>query len=90
MTWTLSAFADEADMQIGEQIRALHEAGYRYIDLRGVNGYNITELPEDEARTVRRRLDDADIRVHMFGSPIGKIDIADDFEIDHLKLMHLG
>ncbi|MFW6060262.1 MAG: sugar phosphate isomerase/epimerase family protein [Phycisphaeraceae bacterium] len=90
MTWTLSAFADEADIQIGEQIRALQEAGYRHVDLRGVNDYNITELPEDEAQKVRQQLDDAGIRVFMFGSPIGKIDITDDFEIDHNKLKHLG
>lgn len=90
MTWILSAFADEADGQVSEQIRALQQAGYRYIDLRGVNGYNITELPEDEARRVREQLDAAGIRVCMFGSPLGKIDIADDFEIDHNKLKHLG
>ncbi len=26
----------------------------------------------------------------MFGSPLGKIDITDDFEIDHNKLKHMG
>lgn len=90
MSWTLSAFADEAGTPLDEQIRASQEAGYQYIDLRNVGDYNITALPEDEAARVREQLDAANIRVHMFGSPIGKIDIADDFEIDHNKLKHLG
>ena len=90
MTWTLSAFADEAGTPLEEQIRALQEAGYRYIDLRGVNSYNITELPEDDAKNVKKQLDDAGIAIAMFGSPIGKIDLADDFDIDLNKLKHLG
>lgn len=90
MTWTLSAFADEADPQIDEQIRALQQAGFRWIDPRSVGEHNIAALPEDEAGRVREKLDAAGIGVCMFGSPIGKIDIADDFAIDLAKLEHLG
>lgn len=90
MTWTLSAFADEAGPSTDVQIQALQQAGYRHIDLRHVDGHNIAELPLDLAADVRRKLDAAGIRVNMFGSPIGKIDIADDFQIDVRKLEHLG
>ncbi len=90
MVWTLSAFADEAGGSMDEQIAALQKAGIDHIDLRSVDGINITELPAAHARQVAKKLDDASIRVGMFGSPIGKIDIADDFEIDTHKLEHLG
>ena len=89
-TWTLSAFADEADPQIDGQIAALKRAGYRHIDLRNVNGHNIAALPLDVAKDVRKKLDDAGITVAMYGSPIGKIDITDDLQQDLDRLRHLG
>ena len=39
---------------------------------------------------MRAKLDAAGISVCMFGSPIGKIDVTDDLEIDLEKLRHLG
>ncbi len=90
MTWTLSAFADEAGATIDEQIASLKAAKLNYIDIRSVDGYNIVELPIEHAKTVKAKLDDAGIAVQMFGSPIGKIDIDDDFEVDLDRLRHLG
>ncbi len=52
MTWTLSAFADEAGGTTQEQIDALQAAGINYIDLRGIDGCNITELPLDQAAAI--------------------------------------
>ena len=49
MTWTFSAFADEADQSIDTQINALNEAGIAYIDPRSVDGINISELQPDHA-----------------------------------------
>src|SRR5690606_31788276 len=88
--WVLSAFADEAGGAIDEQIAALKKAGYRFIDPRGVDGHNISALPLEHAEQVRKKLDDAGIAVHMFGSPIGKIDIADDFSTDLNRLRHMS
>jgi len=90
MTWTLSAFADEAGGTAQEQIDALQAAGIKYIDLRGIDGCSITELPLGQAAAINVKLADAGIGVQMFGSPIGKIDIADAVEIDLDKLKHLG
>ncbi|MCC5830724.1 MAG: TIM barrel protein [Phycisphaeraceae bacterium] len=90
MTCTLSAFADEAGQPIAEQIAALNADGIRYVDLRNVEQWNIVELPEAEARTIQSRLADAAIAVGMYGSPIGKIDIADDMKIDLGHLEHLA
>jgi sugar phosphate isomerase/epimerase len=90
MEWILSAFADEAGSTADEQIAALERAGLRHIDLRGIEGFNISELPVDVAREVKKKLDDNGIVVNMFGSPLGKIDITEDFEIDRKKLRHIG
>jgi sugar phosphate isomerase/epimerase len=90
LTWTLSGFADEAGASLDEQISALKTAGLKYIDIRGVDGYNIVDLPLDHAKTVKDKLDQAGISVQMFGSPIGKIDIADDFETDLKRIDHLA
>jgi len=90
MTWQLSGFADEAGDPIVEQIRATREAELRRVDLRFIDGVNISELPMETARAVRKALDDAGVSVLMLGSPIGKIDIADDFATDLARLEHLA
>lgn len=90
MSWILSAFADEAAAAITEQIEVLNAAQIDHIDLRNVDGINIVELPIDHAERVKKQLDDGGIKVCMYGSPIGKIDLADDFEIDIKRLKHLG
>jgi 3-dehydroshikimate dehydratase len=89
-TWTLSAFADEAGGSTDEQVAALKRGGLSHIDLRNVDGHNITVLPLDLAEQVQKKLEAAGIKVNMYGSPIGKIDIADDLKIDLDKLEHLG
>ena len=90
MTWLLSAFADEAGDACDAQIAALQRAGLHYIDIRGIDSHNITTLPVEQAREIKQKLDAAGIKVGMFGSPLGKIDIADDMAIDLQKLHHLG
>ncbi|MEX0886728.1 MAG: TIM barrel protein [Phycisphaeraceae bacterium] len=90
MTWIISGFADEAGPTTREQIDALTRDGLTHIDLRAVEGANITALDPAVARTVRQQLDEAGIAVNMFGSPIGKIDIADDIASDVERLRHLG
>ena len=90
MTWTLSAFADEADQSIDTQIKALHEAGIAYIDPRSVDGINISELQPDHAQKVADKLNAGNIKVSMLGSPLGKIDIADDLETDLAKLRNMA
>lgn len=89
MPWTLSGFADEAAENIDGQIQATKDAGLSHIDLRGLDGYNISELPLDHAETVAKKLSAAGLTVGMFGSPIGKIDITEDMSTDLNKLRHL-
>ena len=90
MTWTLSAFADEAADSAADQIAALKQAMIDHVDLRSVDGINIVELPVDHAKQVKQMLGDAGIKVGMYGSPIGKTDIADDVQIELDRVDHLG
>jgi sugar phosphate isomerase/epimerase len=90
MSWPLSAFADEAGPTAEEQIAALRRAGLSFIDLRNIDGHNIAALPLDAAKTLRDKLAAANIRVGMYGSPIGKIDITEDLSLDLQKLRHLA
>ncbi|MBQ7119079.1 MAG: sugar phosphate isomerase/epimerase [Oscillospiraceae bacterium] len=75
----LCAFADEADPMVSGQIEALHDNGIELIELRGVDGKNVTELTIDEMRALRTRLDGEGIKVWSIGSPIGKVEMDADF-----------
>ena len=81
----LCAFADEADPMIAGQISALKENGIELIELRGVDGRNVTQLSADEMRELRIRLNDDGIKVWSIGSPIGKVSVEEDFQ-PHLEL----
>lgn len=88
--WILSAFADEAGSTTEEQIAALQRAGLKHIDVRGLEGFNVSELPLDVAQVAAQKFADAGITVGMLGSPLGKIDITEEFETDLAKLRHIA
>ena len=88
--WPLSGFPDEACDSLDQQIEVIQRAGLRHIDLRGVDGANIVDLPLDTARRYKQRLDEAGLTVNMFGTPIGKIDVTDDIHTDLGRLDHLA
>jgi sugar phosphate isomerase/epimerase len=90
MAWTFSAFTDEAGAEIDAQIAACKRGGLKHADLRSVGKHNITTLPLAEAEQVQKQLAAAGVSVNMYGSPIGKIDITDDVQIDLDKLAHLA
>ncbi|MBR2867623.1 MAG: TIM barrel protein [Clostridia bacterium] len=74
-----SAFADEASADILEQIAACKANGIDYIELRNVNGKNISNFSVEEAKELKKLLDDNGIKVSSIGSHYGKIEITDDF-----------
>lgn len=90
MPWTLSGFTDEAGPATETQIAAAKKAGLRHVDLRTVDGHNISAIPLDAAKASADKLKNAGIKVGMFGSPIGKIDISDDFAKDLERIRHLA
>ena len=85
----LSAFADEASPLLDEQIKALKEEGVSLIELRGVDGKNVSALTLEEAAAVKAKLDAAGIRLSALGSPYGKANLGDAFD-EHLALFKHG
>ena len=85
----LSAFADESSPVLDEQIKALQEEGVSLIELRGVDGKNVSALTIDEAKAVKAKLDAAGIRLSALGSPYGKASLGVAFD-EHLALFKHG
>jgi sugar phosphate isomerase/epimerase len=85
----LCGFADEADPMIDGQIKALSENGISLLEIRGVDGKNIADISCNEAIAVKEKLDAANISVWSLGSPIGKININDDFDKEIERLRHV-
>ena len=85
----LAAFADEADSTLAGQIRAMQENDIPYLEIRGVDGKNISEIEPAQVKEASKRLCDGGIQTWSIGSPIGKIKITDDFEphLDMFKRM---
>ena len=84
----LCAFADEAAVSLDGQIEALKKNGIEYVELRGVDGTNVSKLSEEEAEGYAKRLADAGIKVWSIGSPIGKIKLSGDIEGHMETLRH--
>lgn len=82
--WIISAFADEHSTSLEGQISALKETGLEYIEPRFIDGKNIADTTQDEVKQIKAKLDGAGIKVSAIGSPLGKINLADDFEA-HLE-----
>ena len=85
MIFQLSAFADESSDAFSGQLDALKRNGCDYLEIRNLDGRNVTALTAAEARELARRLSDNGLSVWSIGSPIGKIQITDDFEA-HMDL----
>lgn len=85
----LCAFADEADPMLDGQIEALKANEISLLEIRSVDGKNISQVSVNEAIEYKKKLDNAGISVWSVGSPAGKININDDFdkEIDQFKRM---
>lgn len=82
----INAFADEASSEIDGQICALKRNNLSGIEIRNVDGTNISDITCAKAKKVRAKFDNAGLSVFSVGSPIGKIDIDDAFEPHAEKL----
>lgn len=89
MNYRLCAFADEADQLLTGQIAALQRNGIRLLEIRGVDGENISVLSPAKVKEVAHLLKENGIAVWSIGSPTGKITLADDWNahVDSFKGM---
>lgn len=82
----ISGFSDEISPCFDEQLATVSEFGLSHIELRGVDGTNVSDLTPQKLREVKAKLASAGISVSSIGSPIGKISIEDDFSTHMEKL----
>lgn len=82
------AFADEADANIDGQIQAMKRNGLNGLEIRGVDGTNISDISIEKAKEVKLKLDNAGLITWSLGSPIGKMDIDGDFAEHKEKFKH--
>jgi|YNPMSStandDraft_1061717.scaffolds.fasta_scaffold37100_2 sugar phosphate isomerase/epimerase len=85
----LSAFADEVADDLISQMDHLEKHGIYHIELRGVNGKNVSDLSIQEANEIKKKLDQRGFKISAIGSPIGKQKITDDFQPHFDKFEHV-
>lgn len=81
------AFADETSPSIDKQIIAMKRNGLQGLEVRTVDGKNVSEITLEKARELKSKMDDAGLKVWSIGSPIGKIDIEKDDIPAHFELL---
>ena len=81
----LSGFADEYSADFTEQLTGFRSYGIDYIEMRGVDGKNVSLLTRDEVSEAKAKLQDYGIGVSAIGSPIGKVKLDGDLDA-HLDM----
>ena len=74
----LSSFADEYSPDFTEQLEGMRGYGIDYVEVRGVDGKNVSVLSPLEVVEVKNKLDFFGIGVSAIGSPIGKVQLDGD------------
>lgn len=74
----LSAFSDEYADSLEEQLYALRHFGFAYMEVRFLDGKNISVMSREEILEAKKRIDAAGIKVSAVGSPLGKIRLDED------------
>ncbi len=87
-TYKLYAFADEADKYMDGQIAAMLRNGLQGLEVRNVDGTNVSSITLEKAKEVRQKLDDNGLITWSIGSPIGKMKIDGDWEAHLNKYRH--
>ena len=87
---TFSAFADEIGPDLDLQMDICEANGVKCIDVRAIDGVNVSKMTIAQTREYKKRMDDRGFRAACIGSPLGKISMDDDFD-EHLDLLrHCG
>ena len=76
----ISGFSDEITEITKKQFEALNRFGIHYFEPRGIDGKNISKLTEEEMHDLKKLMDEYGIKVSSIGSPVGKIQVTDEFE----------
>jgi sugar phosphate isomerase/epimerase len=84
-----SGISDEAGQPIAVQIKAHRELGWEHLELRLVDGVNLTQISDAEFDAVYAAVTEADMKVSCFGSAIANwarpITCPEEIDINDLK-----
>lgn len=79
-----SGIADEAGKPIDTQIRAQKELGWGYVELRNIEGTNLTDLSDEAFDSVYGKVTAAGLKVSCFSSQLANWarPVTQDFQVD--------
>ncbi|MCZ2402450.1 sugar phosphate isomerase/epimerase [Paenarthrobacter sp. Z7-10] len=86
LNWTLSGFGDEIDPNPDLQASVLLALGARHIEVRSAWGVNVVDLEPDQTAALKKTLDTRGVMVSAVASPIGKVDVALDADLELERL----
>ncbi len=81
----ISGFSDEIDSNVITQFEALNRLGIEYFEPRRIGDKNISVLDAEEVKELKAKMDKYGIKVSSIGSPVGKVNIEDDFS-EHFEM----
>lgn len=83
-----SGISDEAGKPIDVQIAAHKELGWDYIELRNIDGTNLTDVSDEQFEEICGKVTDAGLKVSDFASQLCNWSrpITTDFEVDRAEL----
>lgn len=87
VAWTLSGFGDEIDDDPTIQAAVLQALGARHIEVRSAWGTNVVDLDDDQTSALRDVFKDRQMGVSAVASPIGKVDVSlePELEVERLR-----
>jgi sugar phosphate isomerase/epimerase len=87
--WTLSGFGDEIDPDPAVQVAVLKALGAQHIEVRSARGVNVVDLSDDDLESLRALLTDQQMSVSAVASPIGKVDVTLDADLEVARLRRI-
>lgn len=75
----LTGFADEAGESLDDQISVFAEKNIGFVEFRSADGKGIADYTLKQAEEAKKKFWGNNIAISALGSPIGKIDIKNDF-----------
>ena len=84
--WILSGFADEIDPDLQTQCDVMTQLGISYVEFRSAWDINVLDLSDEQVEEAAKILAANNLSVSSIGSPIGKINIEDDFDAHVVRM----
>jgi sugar phosphate isomerase/epimerase len=87
--WTLSGFGDEIDPDPRVQAAVLAALGAGHIEVRSAWRTNVVDLEDEQVTALRAALVAGGLTVSAIASPIGKVDVALDADLELTRLRRI-